>query len=138
MAYRLIGRDCDVTLASGGAWDGSHTIGTVTNVRLLAKSVRCQDIGDTLTIAAIGDSYKYHRPGQGSWRVETDLYIDSSGIIPLAMGDVAQIVLDPLATTSTTGSYAFTGVVDETTVEVSGQDQVQRIVILGPVEGVTS
>jgi hypothetical protein len=138
MGYRVIGKDADVTIASGGAWDGSHTIGTATNIKLLAKSVRCQDIGDTLTIAAIGDTQKFHRPGQTSYRVEVDLYIDSTGIIGLSKGDVARLVLDPLATTTTTGVYTYDGVVDETTLEVSGQDQVQRIVILGPAEGTTT
>lgn len=138
MGYRLVGKDCDVTIASGGAWDGSHTIGTATNIKLLAKSVRCQDLGDTLTIAAIGDTQKYYRPGQTSYRVELDLYIDSTGIVSLAKGDVAQLVLDPLATTSTSGVYTYTGVVDQTDLDVSGQDQTQRIVILGPAEGTTS
>lgn len=137
MSYRLVAKDAEVQVASGGQWTGTNTVGTATTVTTLARSVRCEDIGDVLTIEPIGGGYRYHRPGKQYWRVEAEFYINSTGILPLSKGDVAALTLDPLATTSTSGSYTYTGIVERTSLEVSGNDNLQRVTIVGPAEGIS-
>ena len=139
MAYRLVGQDCDVTIADGGAWDGDNTLGTATNVKARAKSVRVSDTVSVHEMAGLGDTTRKIRPQRSSYRAEATLQILNTGILAgLSVGNVASLVLDPLATTTTTGVYSYPGLVMENSLDIVDGEQIQRIVIEGPSEGVVS
>jgi len=137
MAYRLVGQDCDVTLADGGAWDGDNTLAAASSVQARAKSVR---VADTISVhevgTGLGDTTRAVRPQRTSYRAEVSLQVLSSGITSgLSVGNVASLALDPLATTTTTGVYTYTGIVTERSLEVQDGETIERIVIEGPCDG---
>ena len=140
MAYRLVGQDCDVTLADGGAWDGDNTIGAATSYKARAKSVRVEDSISVHEMGtALGDTTRKIRPQRSQIRAEIDLQVLNTGILTgFSVGNVASLVLDPLLTTTTTGVYTYTGLVMSNSLDVPDGEQVQRLVIEGPVDGVVS
>lgn len=139
MAYRLVGQDCDVDIADGGAWDGDNTLAAATNVKARAKSVRIAETVSVHEMAGLGDNTRKIRPQRSSYRAEATLQVLSTGILSgLAVGNVAALTLDPLATTTTTGVYTYPGIVMENSLDIVDGEQIQRLVIEGPSEGVVS
>lgn len=135
MAYRLVSFDSAVTVANHGPWATAGTTATTNTVTLRATSVRVENVGDPLQLSAIGDRYKYVRPGPSSWRANVEMMIPSDGPLDVEEGDVVTVYLQPLASTTTTGTYAYTGVVDSMQVSVDTPNVRQTISLTGPVEG---
>ena len=124
-----------VDLQDRGPVDGSPATLSVTTVTTLARRISIANrVNKRISVAGFSTTDSF-RPGKTMWEITLEILIAYSGRTSLTAGNYGQVEF----TAGSNAEVKYCGMIESTEDDVNDESEaVQRIVIVGPVDGGTT